>query len=651
MSLSRSGVARAVWQAGFLAAGLGAFVALLNRSTTIFVGDSSEYYALYIAWKETLRPFMTEASWAEYARLSAVPNSPLVTPIDWMRKAVAFGSGSTADFNHFWFYSLLAAIIGSALRLVHVEVEAHAAFVASHWILLTMACLVAKRCFGWRGLAAALLLTALSPILWFVDKVHTEFFTYTLTVSAVFLLLRERYLAAAFFLAAASTQNISFGLVTLVPLLIDMTSRRFRGYTFGETAMLVATLFLLVAHPAYFFFRHGTVEPQLLLGGARIGLQMENLLVWFLDLDIGLFSNWPLGIGVMILAGWAKAAGARCAARRGHWAAFVLAYVGISLFAQSSTINLNSGGTRSIARYATWYLALFLPMVLMIIERLPAWKPSMKAAAALLVGLGGLYNLVCYVPWLPEGNRVPSPLSGWVQRHWPSLYNPPPEIFSERFGGLGESVELEKAIGVLGPDCRKILIAHDLARDRVLGGEQCGLDENLLREVVRRRLAGSGRQTGFSYALLNDEEIEASQFRCSGKIDFGRGGNVSPSAITGFGPAEDGGRWSVGAQATFTCSMPASPANRPSLARLTTAGFVVNKRPQRVRIAVNDATAREFSYVGDWEKKTIDLELPSAERVLLRFELPDAISPRALLGSADPRELGVWIQSIEFRRP
>ena len=643
---------RGAMQALAVALALGALVTLSGAAPGYFVGDSADYYALYLAWKDTLRPFMTEPSWAEYARRAAAEAWYMPVPLDSARGAArAFTLGASADFAHFWFYSLLAATIGRSLEYLGVQLQIHTAFVTLHWALLTMACLLARRHFGWTGLAAALVLTLLSPIIWFVDKVHTEFFTFAFALSAVIVFLRGAYLQAAFFLAVASTQNISFGAVALVPLLMGVWSRRRAGYAFVEVAMVVAIVALLALHPAYYFFRHGVIEPQLLGGGANPGVHLGKAAIWFLDLDIGLFSNWPLGLGLLLLGAWIKLKGASCAQERGRWLLFVLAYVGISLFAQSSTNNLNSGGTRSIARYATWYLPLFFPLVTMALEWARAGDRVFRAAAGALIVAGGAYNLGQYHPGKSENARAPTLVSSWVQTYLPYLYDPPAEIFSERFGGIGESWDLNRALAVVGPDCRKILIFFQPGRTDVLGGQGCGLDSAMLGTGILQRVASSGLRAGEGYATLHEEEIEAARFRCPSRIEFGERG-APASAFSGFGLPEGRGRWSEGSHASFTCWL-APVGERLARIQLSMAAFVHKGHAQRVLVSVNGGPPHEISYEREWDVRRIELELPpmTFPRLQVRFNMPDAVSPRQLGSSPDPRRLGVWVEAMELQRP
>jgi hypothetical protein len=270
--------------------------------------------------------------------------------------------------------------------------------------------------------------------------------------------------------------------------------------------------------------------------------------------------------------------------------------------------------------------------------------------ASALVIAGGAYNLSHYHPREDENSRVPTPLSEWVQRHLPSLYDPPAEIFSERFGGLGESRDLGRAIAVVGPDCRKVLIFNLEGRTEVLGGAGCALQVERLREAIQRRLAQPKAVRGAQYAMLNADEVRAARYQCGDRVEFRRGGDLPPSAVAGFGLAEGRGRWTEGSRASFTCWLDLAGGKLPGSIVITTSAFVPKGRTQRLRLSFNDRPPHEVVYEKEWEVKILELRPPptASERLRLTFEMPDAISPRRLGLTPDPRMLGIWVDTIEI---
>ncbi|CAD6509510.1 hypothetical protein LMG27952_00284 [Paraburkholderia hiiakae] len=620
------------------------FVFALTRLPPTRVGDGSEYYALYLAWKDTLRPFMTPASWAQYDALvktgaidSMVPLRQLVNQFPALRL------GATADVNHFWAYSGLAALLSALPAVVSIKLAPHSAFLLTHAVLFALVSVMALRLEGGKGLGGLLLVTFFSPMIWFADKVHTEFFTFCLVLGGVIACGASRFFLATLLLAAASTQNVSFAVVAFIPLLIDLYRRKHRVYSFFELIALALSALLVFLHPAYYFFRYGVFDPQLLAGGAKIGGNLRVAYVWLFDPDIGLFPNWPFGI-VLIIYGLI-ALGKSGAHRERLWnhVFFCVGFLAINLPAQSSTEKLNAGATPDLARYATWYIPLFYPLAVSLVGTFSRMPTVQKALVVILGALCAVFTFTYQRPELSEaGSMFPSPASRLVQTYMPRVYNPPAEIFSKRYGGIGESPALQQAYAILGPDCRKVLL---LGGDGpIYGGAGCAFSTHLLVATVKAHAEAVGTQSG-GYLHLTDAEANGVKFRCPRIIDFSKQGNLSDSALSGFGFAEDWGRWSDGAHATLACK-----GSNATSALVSLTAFSPGNRRQNVLISANGADPRLFTL--DSTQRTLSIPLPSSAdgEITLRFDLPDAISPKEAGVSEDFRKLGIGIQKIEFAK-
>lgn len=125
------------------------------------------------------------------------------------------------------------------------------------------------------------------------------------------------------------------------------------------------------------------------------------------------------------------------------------------VYSHASTINLNSGGTPGLARYALWYIPLVYPFALACVVAVSSWRLPAQIVSVSVALACTAAALVVTIRTVNESYQNPSLVSAFVQKHLPGLYDPDPEIFSERYSGLGEAA-LTKA--VVGPDCVKILI-------------------------------------------------------------------------------------------------------------------------------------------------------------------------------------------------
>ncbi|WP_460910036.1 hypothetical protein [Paraburkholderia jirisanensis] len=168
--------------------------------TPVRVGDGSGYYALYLTRKTTLRPFMSSASWAQYGALFDSNAIQSMVPLrDLVDQFPALRLGDTADLNHFWFFSGLAALFTVIPSGLGIKSGPHGAFLLTHALLFAGVLMLASRLEQWRGLLGVLLLTVCSPMIWFADKVHTEFFTYCFVLAGAIACVNARYFAAVAF--------------------------------------------------------------------------------------------------------------------------------------------------------------------------------------------------------------------------------------------------------------------------------------------------------------------------------------------------------------------------------------------------------------------------------------------------------------------
>jgi len=200
---------------------------ILGKVPGVRVGDGSEYYGLFHAFQATHRPWMSPAAFDSYdvlvhsnTILGMVPRQALTDAFPLLRV------GATADFNHFWFYSLLAVAFAKAVGLFGIALTIHQAFVGVHMALLGMTLAIGYRHYHWKGVLAVALMLLASPMFWFINKVHTEFFTVCLVLSGMILMRAHRYLAAALCMALASTQNPSFALIACIPLFYRVVLQR-----------------------------------------------------------------------------------------------------------------------------------------------------------------------------------------------------------------------------------------------------------------------------------------------------------------------------------------------------------------------------------------------------------------------------------------
>lgn len=619
---------------------------LLGRLEPVRVGDGSEYYALYLAWRDTLRPWMGGASYASYQQLFSEHGIAELVTLDWLRNAFpSLHLGETADFNHFWFYSFLAFIVSKVASFIGLMLNPHQAFLALHWLLLFATCSTAYRLYGGRGVAVFVILTFCSPIIWFVDKVHTELLTYCATLIGIMLVFSRMYLAAAFAIAIAATQNPSFALVAFIPFTYRFILFRTQRFTLIEVCIVVATVLMVLVHPVYYFLRYGVVTPQLLAGGASLGRNLSTFYIWILDPDLGLLPNWPVGVFIIGTALILLRRKPLIASREGRkpFYIFLAAFFFINFYAHSSTINLNSAGTPGVARYSLWYLPAFFPIVYFVARCLPFrnWVTALWVIVLLVLGI---YSARENNPVRHEQYSVPSWLSNMIQTDFPNLYFPPDEVFVERYSGYGEAIYSLRPRAILGPDCHKLFIFGGQRNQMVTAPSSCALDLMKLEQTIATEFPITEKDR---YVRLSDNQLKSAILVMKfGHYPAGPSDGGSPMLGAGWLDVEPWGRWST-TDATLT--LPCNPA-QPYAAR-SSVDLILHVQSfanQPVQIRQDDIVLFDGPVPTD-NLIPVQLQVEGCKVpfLTLGLHIKNAKSPRERGLSEDTRILGIGLRGID----
>ncbi len=621
----------------------------LSRLAPVRVGDGSEYYAMYLAWRDTLRPWMNPASFASYQQLYSEHGIADLVTIDWLQTAFpALQLGDMADFNHFWFYSFLAFLVSKTVSVTGLVLVPHQAFLALHWLLLCITGITAYRLYGKRGIGVFAVLTFFSPMLWFTDKVHTEVLTYCLTLMGIMFVFSRLYLAAALVIGIAATQNPSFALVAFIPFAYRFVLLRTQRFTFFEVCLVVATAFAVLAHPVYYFLRFGVVTPQLLAGGASLGSNLSTFYIWIIDPDLGLLPNWPVGVffilTAMALVKWAKPEVGEGGNRAFY--VFLAAFFLINFYAHSSTINLNSAGTPGVARYSLWYLPAFFPVVYFVARCLPFGRWATALWTLVLLALG-VYGIQQNDPVKPEQYSSPSWLSSVIQTNVPGLYYPPAEVFTERYSGYGEAIKVLKPRAVLGPDCHKLFVFAGQRERIVTAPSSCALDLTKLENLVGTDF---GNVTEDQYVHLSQAQLDATAFiMAPGTYQVGTSGNGTPVIGEGWFAIEPWGRWSsADATLVLPCNRAQPYAGKESIDLVLQ---VEKFADQPVQIRQGETILFDGPVPADNSIPiTVKVDSCKTSMLTLNLHVEDAKSALERGVSEDPRTLGVGLRGVEVLR-
>jgi hypothetical protein len=346
------------------------------------------------------------------------------------------------DFVHFWFYALLAA---PGLWVTNtVGAPPTLAFAAVNLALLGLGLWIALPRIG----SAACLLLFAGPIVWWLDKAHTEAFTFSL-LTVTCLLVTERPVWSMIAAGAAATQNPP--IAVLVPLVFAAAVARQKSARTDRRVLAGAAgaLALALLHPVYSYVRHGT--PTLLLGATTSEIPtFARLSAVVLDPTVGLIGNYPiflLVVGVTLIAlGRYRA--------RVFWSPELLVVgiaTGVFLLSFARTTNVHHGATPSLSRYALWLIPLSVPLFAVMRDRGGTnWQRFLWTAAT----VSALVSVFAFHPAVPQNSREPTWLAEFLWTRFPSWNNPLPEVFVET-----ELHTEVPAVPAATAGCEKVLVA------------------------------------------------------------------------------------------------------------------------------------------------------------------------------------------------
>jgi hypothetical protein len=386
-------------------------------------------YALLLIVLSATSPAVTEGDSPEYRA---------------MAEAIARGE-PPPPMVHFWLYSALAAPFLRVLPALGFETST--AFTIVNIALLVVACRLAAGLTGWSAIA----LLFVSPIVWWVDKAHTEVFTFSLLTIAFVALATPRINPgwALVPLGLAAAQNPPAAVFLPIVIALSLATRRVDARDRQFTALCAAGVGLAAVNPVYYFFRVGRAVP--LLGYSHGGWpNIDELTAVVRDPNIGLLAHAP--VLVFVLAGvlGVLVVKAPASLRRVDAACALSAAVAL-LFAFSQATNVNNGGTAGPSRYAVWFIPLGLPLLRLFdaVHAGPARRVVLVSSLASVA-----WSLWFFHPARPENFSGPTPLAAWLWTHHPSLDRPLPEVFIERVRGGDVAWDLPATTS----QCEKILL-------------------------------------------------------------------------------------------------------------------------------------------------------------------------------------------------
>jgi hypothetical protein len=417
------------------------FVCLVRPGPVVRSGDGLEYAAMLVSWAESGRPYVTsDSAKLMELRLGQTPGpgeDAFFADLK-ARFPALLRNGTEMDLPHFWFYSLAASVFYYPVRLFSLNIGL--AFMLLHVLLVAGGFLIVRRALGPAAGLSLLLLVFFSPLIWFVNKVHVELFTVVLASVGAALLAAENWAGSALSFALASTQNPPFAILAGLAFGLGFLRKKW-ALVRGRLPVWLGVLALAALQPAYYLSRLGILNPVVATGAAdlsRDAFSLRKMFSVLVDPDIGLLANWPVALLLLLVFAW-QAGRRRVRLSRQTWI-FVLASLPVLLWSQSRTLNLNHGGTYLVSRYAVWYIFVFFLVLWQLLLSLAKSSGSRRRVWGAVGLLAGVVVLVQFWPARREEYLRPTAASRWLYDYWPGLYNPMPEIFTERYRRVEENL-------------------------------------------------------------------------------------------------------------------------------------------------------------------------------------------------------------------
>lgn len=435
----------------------------LVSADVFLVGDGLEYACTAHSFAQTGRPFARDWVLAECAKLTGWPLDSVVPGF--------VATGAAYDAIHFWLVSLLAAPFWALMY--NSGNNPLQSFTILHLLIGCVLAFALPRIMRVSEGTIALLITFCSPLAFFTNKAHAEVFVVGSILLAFALIRRGEYGFASFVFAVASLQQLTLVVFAIAAAMLFFTSEAVGTMRRSRVLVILAGFACAAVGPAYYLLRHG--RPTLLSYSVDRRLaSVHRAASLFVDPDIGLFPNWPLGLLALVFVGL----GFLIAKGRAEFARLVLlsaAFCVVMAAVVSMQVNWNHGGTIHVSRYALYFIPPIAVTGACAISRLLEPFGTRAPAVTVLLCLGILaygigWNLRLYSPVYNHVYLSHSPFARWLYAHHPGLYDPVAEIFLER--GVGYEIYQERltpedwAVG--NPDCTKLFLLKPVAEIRTI---------------------------------------------------------------------------------------------------------------------------------------------------------------------------------------
>ena len=380
------------------------------------VGDGGEYVVMAYRLAGFQPPVVTPHELEEHkASLRALGAGFESSLVDY---PTMVGADGRQAFLHFWLYPLFAVPGVWIAQLFGLH--PNWAFTLTNLGLLTGAAFVVGRAAPLIGVVYVFV----GPIIWWVDKAHTEAFLFA-AVAIATICIESSPAAALVSFALAGGQNAALGV--LYPIFAGLTlvvSRKRRPWTTREYIAGLAGAVIVALPLVYNWMRVGRMSPMAEYAHFSVP-SPAGLIAFLAEPNIGIIFNAPsyllalLGLAVVVVRGPARSAWI-------WWWPAIIQILLLLLWSQNP--NANHGGTPGVNRWVLSLLPLSLPWAIgAYASYTPALRRAVAAATVALAAASAYWHL----PSRPENYLYPTAIGRtlWT-RGW--LYVTPAEVFAER---------------------------------------------------------------------------------------------------------------------------------------------------------------------------------------------------------------------------
>lgn len=325
---------------------------------------------------------------------------------------------------HFWIYPLLAVPAKAALHLVRADEFYALAATNAALVIATIAWALRGASAPSPARIAFVALSAVGPVLWYVQWPHGEVLVWSCAVVSLVSLDERRYARASTIAAIGALHAPPLALLAGVAVIFaaaDGAPRRA-----GRVILALAGSAIVAGSPLFYLAHFGVTNLIVASGFADTRLvSARRVFALAFDLDQGMLPFVPAAL-LLGLAGLARAAVVR------EWRTPAVAAAAVAMLAASAqTTNFNAG-CAGMNRYDVW----IMPLVAWVAGSGLAWSRALRwnpIAARVVIAVAALaQGGLTYDGGSRDDAHAHHPLARFVLMHAPGLYTTEPEVFAER---------------------------------------------------------------------------------------------------------------------------------------------------------------------------------------------------------------------------